>query len=424
MRDLPLQGPWGPPSPRPPRLRAALIGLLLAVMPVHAQAAARAQASASARSGDVEAVRAAALRLHEEHHYADAAALLERLAAETGRSDLLFDAGQARFAAGHRAHALRLWQTYAEGRGRSPEDIALASRRIADARALTAPITILIHVPSDMSISTVTARRLRDPADDVRPAVTIDVSRLEAVGSAVVALDPGVWELVVVPAAGEPVRSALVVGRAPQTVELTLVAPAPPPAPIARPAPVLPRQARRSRSIPLLALASVSLASGTALAVLRTRSFDSHLGICAIGRDQPLCSEAALLGDARFAGAGAGLIGAGVGLLVAGITAAVPVRRRVWLTEVLGGGAALALGLAWLGAENLAYGRATTNDDYLARARPWFDRRAVAASLLGAGVGLGLGAAAGLWLPARRVGARTSMRPALGLASVGLTAVF
>ncbi|MCY1068867.1 hypothetical protein OV090_29285 [Nannocystis sp. RBIL2] len=182
----------------------------------------------------------------------------------------------------------------------------------------------------------------------------------------------------------------------------------------------LPPRARVRRSAALLALSLPLLATGTALVVLRTRSFDRQVGSCAIGPAQPLCSEPAIVAHAHYAAAGAGLVGAGLGLVTAGVTAAVPVTRRVWLAEAIVGGATLTLGAVWLAAESAAYPRGL-GDDYVARVGPWFDRRAVAASLLGAGLGLTLGAGVGL-LPPSRAARRSAWRPTLiplGLGVVG-----
>lgn len=181
----------------------------------------------------------------------------------------------------------------------------------------------------------------------------------------------------------------------------------------------LPPRARARRSAALLALSLPLLATGSALVVLRTRSFDRQVGSCAIGPAQPLCSEPAIVAHAHYGAAGAGLVGAGLGLVAAGVTAAVPVTRRVWLAEAIVGGATLSLGAVWLAAESAAYPRGL--DDYVARVEPWFARRAVAASLFGAGLGLTLGAGVGL-LPPSRAARRSAWTPTLiplGLGVVG-----
>ncbi|WAS98387.1 hypothetical protein [Nannocystis punicea] len=164
------------------------------------------------------------------------------------------------------------------------------------------------------------------------------------------------------------------------------------------------------------------VATGSALVVLRTRSFERQVGSCALGPTQPLCSESAIVAHARYGAAGAGLIGAGLGLVVAGVTAAIPVPRRVWLVEAIVGGATLTLGAVWLAAESAAYPRGL-EDDYAARVGPWFDRRAVAASLLGAGLGLALGAGVGL-LPSTRAARRAAWAPTWSPLGVGLLARF
>ncbi|MFZ6184016.1 hypothetical protein [Nannocystis pusilla] len=184
----------------------------------------------------------------------------------------------------------------------------------------------------------------------------------------------------------------------------------------------LPARARVRRSAALLALSLPLLATGSALVVLRTRSFDRQVGSCAIGPTQPLCSEPAIVAHAHYAAAGAGLVGAGLGLVAAGVTAAVPVTRRVWLAEAIVGGATLILGAVWLTAESAAYPRGL-GEDYVARVEPWFARRAVAASLLGAGLGLTLGAGVGL-LPPSRAARRSTWRPTLIPLGLGVTGRF
>ena len=183
----------------------------------------------------------------------------------------------------------------------------------------------------------------------------------------------------------------------------------------------LPRTARVRRSAGLLALSVPTLATGVALVVLRTRSFARHVGSCAIGAEQPLCVESAILAHARLAAAGAGLAGAGLGLIATGITAAVPVRRRVWVGEAIAGGTALTLGVAWLLGEHVAFRRGEADD--VARLEPWFERRAVAAALLGAGLGLTLGAGVGL-LPASRRTGRLAVTPTLTPLGLGLVGRF
>ncbi|PCC66539.1 hypothetical protein SAMN02745121_00732 [Nannocystis exedens] len=191
----------------------------------------------------------------------------------------------------------------------------------------------------------------------------------------------------------------------------------------ARPArPPLPARARVRRSAALLALSLPLLATGSALVVLRTRSFDRQVGSCAIGPTEPLCSEPAIVAHAHYAAAGAGLVGSGLGLIAAGVTAAVPVRRRVWLAQAIVGGVTLTLGAAWLAAESAAYPRSDA-DDYATRVGPWFDRRAVAASLLGAGLGLALGAGVGL-LPPSRGARRPASRPTLSPLGFGVVGHF
>lgn len=386
------------------RIPTALLALSLALGPASARAA--------PAGAEIEARRAAALRLHEERRFAEAATLLERLADETGRSDLLFDAGQARFAAGHRAHALRLWEAYARAPDRTSDDLAVVARRLADARALLTPIALLVHVPADMSEVTATLRRRYDPADQLRPPLVFAGLRpAGGAATAEVALDPGVWELVVA-GGGREARLELHVDRSPRAIELSLQPSAPSPAPP-------PGPPERRRSLPLMlslgGLGGVSAISGAVLAGIGASRFGDRTRACAADLADLRCVEVGLLAEVRQTGAGGGLVGAGFGIGVAAITAALPVRRRAWIAELAAGGGLLVLGAAWLAGENVAYARATGDADYLARIEPWMARRTVAAALLGAGVGLAVGATTGLVV--RR---RMTLRPTLGLSGVGL----
>lgn len=383
-------------------------GLALGLSGAAARAAPTAPSAASGpvAPADIEARRAAALRLHEERRPAEAAVLLERLAEETGRSDLLFDAGQARFAAGHRAHALRHWERYARAPGRGGDDLALVTARLADARALLTPIAIEVLVPDDLSEVTATLRRLYDPPDQQRPAIAVVMRAVGGVARAEVALDPGVWSL----SLGSAAKREVHVDRAPTSITISLRAAAPSPAP---PPPDRPRGLIAG----LGALAAVTAVPGAVLTGIGARRFGARAGACAMDTSDPRCVEAALLADARWTGAGAGLLGAGVG---AAITAAAPTSRRASLGELGAGGGLLALGAAWLAAENVTYARVPGEDAlYLASLRPWLARRSAAAALLGAGVGLAVGASARLLV--RRPGAP---KPTLGLASVGLSVDF
>lgn len=414
-----------PTATRAPGLRAGiLVAACLAaaparaVQPASADVAAPAPADVTAPApADVEARRAAALRLHEERRHDEAAALLERLSAETGRTDLLFDAGQARFAAGHRAHALRLWQAFADAPGRGADDLALATRRIADARALTTPVEVRVLLPPGAS-ATATVHRRYDPPDHPRPPIVLSDMRMETgpsghVLTTSVALDPGVWELIVAAPGRPEARRELHVDRAAQAVEVSLLPIDPPDMPT--------RRVRTGLSIGLLTAGTLAAMPGGVLAGWRARQLGAVEASCrAYGPEAVLCTEGAVLGRVREAGLGSGFAGAGAGLLVAGITAAFPARRRVWIAELAVGGAALLVGAVWLGANTARYAP-DEFDAYLEQLQPWFRRRAVAAALLGAGLGLSTGATSGLLVWRRRP---VQLRPALAPTGVGLVARF
>lgn len=345
-----------------------------------------------------EARRGAALRLHEEQHYTEAAAQLEELAEQTGRSDHLFDAGQSRFAAGHRAHALRLWQIYASDPRRTPEDLALVGQRIAAARALTTSVELVLVVPKLRGPLALTIRRRYDPADQPRPPLRIDdlPAPVGGIITTRVTLDPGVWELDLTEGPRLAERRELHLDRSESRLELSLAdaaadttaSPAPPP--LDPPAAARPAGARLR--VALLATSAALAVGGVTLAVLGPRRQAASARACAGTSTAPSCTETAILGAVRLTDAGAGLLGAGAGVLVTGLVAARP-GRRAWIAGLVAGASALVGGAAWLAASNGSYGAGRSNEAYLAELAGWSTRRAVAAALLGLGAGLSFGSA-------------------------------
>lgn len=348
-----------------------------------------------------EARRAAALQLHEERRYAAAAALLEELAEQTGRGDDLFNAGQSRFAAGHRAHALRLWEAYAADRSRRPEDLAAAEERIAAARALTSRVELVVRDPTGGSV--VTIRRRYDPPDQERPAIVLPPLEGQGGGVSVLrlALDPGVWEIEVRAGGVAWTHHELHLDRSDVRVEL---APPAPPADTGVPGPGHLRVALSASS------AAVTLV-GTALAAVGGMRTAAQLDVCASRPVDPACSEARLLDAVRLTDFGAGIIGAGVGGLAGGLASGARGRGAL-LGQFLVGGLSVVAGAAWVIAENLAYPATEVQATYLAEMRGWHVRRAAASALLGAGAGLGVGASVGALVRGRRAALRVSLDPA------------
>lgn len=344
-----------------------------------------------------DARRAAAQQLHEERRYAAAAALLEELAEQTGRGDDRFNAGQSRFAAGHRAHALRLWEAYAADRTRLPGDLAAVEERIAAARALTSEVELVLREPAAGSV--VTIRRRYDPPDQERPAIVLPARKGEAGGVSVVrvALDPGVWEIEARAAGVTWARQELHLDRSDARVELA--APAPP------------RPPERRRLGVALAAGSAGLGAGAVLAAVGGRQTAAQLEACAPTPVEPGCSEARLLGAVRLTDVGAGFVGAGLGGLAAGLASGARGRGAL-LGQWLVGGLVAAAGAAWVIGENLAYPATAEQATYLAEIRGWHVRRAAASALLGAGAGLSVGASVGALLRGRRAAWRVSLDPA------------
>jgi hypothetical protein len=150
-------------------------------------------------SGDPEARAEQAANLYSERKYIEAAEILEDLWASVHEPRDLFNAALARIAAGHRAHAIRYWETYlllpgvpADGR-----EQALARLKKAQAAAVGVNLKVAPVAVAEVGV-TYTLRRAAPDLKDSRPPVVVDlpVGAPEfSAGGRTVYLDPGKWEL-------------------------------------------------------------------------------------------------------------------------------------------------------------------------------------------------------------------------------------
>lgn len=170
-----------------------------------------------------------ALALYDAGKAAEAAAELESLATDSNAARMVFEAGQARFVAGHFAHAWQHFDAYMRRRDISEDDRSICEGRLEKAAAAIRPI----HVrPSPTNVATtVVAVRLGDPPQQQRPELAAQVID----GVAVLRLDPGPWDLRITAPGHLPVQHHLdVVGTgAPLEVPIVLMPIAP--TPVAKP---------------------------------------------------------------------------------------------------------------------------------------------------------------------------------------------
>ncbi len=129
----------------------------------------------------------AAIELQARRKYAEAAAAFEALCTDTGLARYHLQAGQAREAAGHLAHAIEQWRALlAEEPALAPAKRAEVQARIDGARKKTAPVTV--RALGEAPRITVTLRRPGDP----RPPL---VRELTTGGELALDLDPGPWDI-------------------------------------------------------------------------------------------------------------------------------------------------------------------------------------------------------------------------------------
>lgn len=153
----------------------------------------------------------AALALQKQKRHAEAAAAFEALRADTGSPRYRQQAGQAREAAGHLAHALAHWRALlAEEPGMSPARRAEVQRQIDAVRRKTIPVEVRVAAaeaddgpPPDPV--TLTLRRPGDP----RPPLQLPLPR-----EGTLDLDPGPWDITAEAAGFVAGRQLVTVARA------------------------------------------------------------------------------------------------------------------------------------------------------------------------------------------------------------------
>jgi hypothetical protein len=338
-----------------------------------------------------------------------AARRYEALFAATGAAKYLFNAGMAREAAGNDALAIDRWERYLrEGADISAEDRARLAERLAAARRRTARVTVISPTPGPVEVA------LRYTTDGASDPLVIQVT-----GRVDLDLEPGEWSLRVTDRPGvlETFTAALgsdtpLAVSVPRAVER----PAPTPAPDATRV-VTPRsspttaavvlevdRARRRRvgvTLGLGVAALGSIAAGAAIAVQARRQFFAARDEWTTGTMLASPLRERLTEAIGYQATGLALISAGAGVGAAAITGAAGGRRRALIAEVSVGAGLVVAGAVAVPLQIHGYRRASEREFADMHLTPTFyaDRRPgdlAAASVLGAGAGLLVGALAAL----------------------------
>lgn len=152
-------------------------------------------APAAAPSANPEARAEQAAALYQQRKYAEAAQILEDLWAQVHEPRDLFNAGLARLALGHRAHAIRYWELYLQ-QPQIPEDgRQQALERIKKAQAAA---TGIIVRPAPAALAEIGVTLAVTRVDERRPDLTIDLpphATEFSSGGRTLYLDPGKWQL-------------------------------------------------------------------------------------------------------------------------------------------------------------------------------------------------------------------------------------
>jgi hypothetical protein len=395
--------------------RYALTALLLAGL---GPATTRAQGDPCAEEQPDERGRSNCARaLYSRRDYVAAARHYERLWLDIGTPKYLYNAAAAREAAGHLASALALWTRYEASPGVEGDERAELKQRLDEMRARLVATTVTVT-----------------PADVLGPAATFVCQRAggippesfeipahlvadDAPGAFTLFLDPGDWELTLLPASAIPeysrVSAPMQVTRSPGQVELPLTKRA---LPDARPVPP-------ERDVQRLTLGLGGGSAGVAvlgIIVLATNEKPDPM-VATVDTDE---AKTFL----RRVGLGAGLLGAAFGLgAAAGLETLALTRRRQSIQLGVGGGLAfggLVAHLAvWRAFHDDSKGSSTVTESSVNEQRA---SRGISAAVLGAGAtlmaGVGLSYLVRVYLPRQRqrVGLGGLVHPrTVGLALTG-----
>ena len=394
--------------------RYALTALLLAGL---GPATTHAQGDPCAEEQPDERARSHCARaLYSRRDYVAAARHYERLWLDIGTPKYLYNAAAAREAAGHLASALALWTRYEASPGVEEDERAELKQRLDDMRARLVATTVTVT-----------------PADVLGPAATFVCERAggippesfeipahlvadDAPSAFTLFLDPGDWELTLLPASAIPeysrVSAPMQVTRSPGQVELPLTKRA---LPDARPVPP-------ERDVQRLTLGLGGASAGVAV-----------LGIIVLatnGRPDSMPTVDTTKSKAFLCrvGLGAGLLGAAFGLGAAAGLETLPLTKRRQSIQ-LGVGGGLAFGglvahlAVWRAFHDDSKGSSTVTESSVNEQRA---SRGIPAAVLGAGAtlmaGVGLSYLVRIYLPRQRqrVGLGGLVHPrTVGLALTG-----
>ncbi|MCY1072094.1 PEGA domain-containing protein [Nannocystis sp. RBIL2] len=161
-----------------------------------APASTPAQAPATAVEADARAEQAAAL--YGQKKYLEAAQLLEDLWASVHEPRDLFNAGLARLALGHRAHAIRYWEIYLQQTGIPEDGREQAESRSKKAQAAATGVLVRIAPSAVAELgATLTLTRV-DEDKDKRPPLVFELPPRApefTAGGKTLYVDPGKWQL-------------------------------------------------------------------------------------------------------------------------------------------------------------------------------------------------------------------------------------
>ncbi|WAS95013.1 PEGA domain-containing protein [Nannocystis punicea] len=163
-----------------------------------ASAPAPSPAPATAPAGDADARAEQAAALYGQKKYLEAAQILEDLWASVHEPRDLFNAGLARLALGHRAHAIRYWELYLQQQA-IPEDgreQAVSRSKKAQAAATGVIVRVAPSAVAELG-ATLTLTRVDDEKDS-RPPLVYELPPHApefTAGGRTIYVDPGKWQL-------------------------------------------------------------------------------------------------------------------------------------------------------------------------------------------------------------------------------------